>query len=70
MIGQWYIADSTQGFMLEYWTNDPRKCLVSLKADCDVETLQAVMGLLRALKMKPRQLVNPPVQHEWKEPIL
>lgn len=51
----WFIADTTQGFFLEYWLNEPmRKCVVSMKADCDLVSLEALMTMLRACGVTPR----------------
>jgi len=50
----WVIADTTQGFYLEYWLFPERRCVVSLKADVDLGTLEDIMMLLRGHKVVPR----------------
>ena len=50
----WLIVDSTKGFFLEYWLMPQKKCVVSLQADVDLETLEEIMMLLRGHKVAPR----------------
>lgn len=54
MNGLWLIADTTQGFFLEYWLMPEKKCVVSLRSDLDLEVMEAVMGILRACQVVPR----------------
>lgn len=50
----WVIADTTNGFFLEYWLVPEKQCVASFKADCDLDTLEALMRIMRAFKVEPR----------------
>lgn len=52
----WLIVDSTHGWFLEYWTFPEKRCVVSLKTDCEaeLETLEAMCEVLKAMKVVPR----------------
>jgi hypothetical protein len=50
----WLIADTTQGFFLEFWVFPERKCVVSLKSNLDLEILESIRGFLIACQVVPR----------------
>jgi hypothetical protein len=50
----WVIADTTDGFFLEYWLFPERRCILSMKGDCPLEDLESAMRMLRELKIEPR----------------
>ena len=50
----WVIVDSTQGWFLEYWIFPEKKCVVSLKSEMELEVLEAVCNILKAMKVVPR----------------
>ena len=52
--GNWLVADTTKGFFLEYWLFPECKCVVSLKADVELETMEALMRILQACEAVPR----------------